>query len=226
MSVNKYFQKGSGNDDLGMSRIIQGLTSEVIKQAGLRMYYLPRSLTSLDLLFLEDPLSKFEHAFQIEIYLENVMGFAGDDLMAKFGFMMNDSATFTVSKTRWKESVERSGLTRLERPAEGDLLYFPLTKSYFEIKKADVANPFFMASKNYCYKMDVELFRYSSEVINTGVEEIDNIQLPFGRIDDEAGDLKVSLTDINADNDVLDELNNTVIDWCADNPLGLPENLI
>ncbi len=225
MSVNKYFQRGNGNDDSGMSRLIQGIVTEVIKQSGWQVYYLPRSLTNLDQLFLEDPLSKFEHAFPIEVYLENVMGFAGDDFMSKFGFTINDSGTFVVSKTRFEEAVNRSGKTRLERPAEGDILFFPRTQSYFEIKKCDVSNPFFMASKNYVYKMDVELFRYSSERIETGVPMIDNIELPFGRIDDEADELKVTLTDINADNDVLDTLNDDVIDWCQVNEIGLPSRL-
>lgn len=224
MTVNKYFQRGNGNDDTGMARLIQSLTAEVIQQSGWQIYYLPRESTSMDLLFLEDPLSKFEHAFPIEVYLENTMGFAGDDFMSKFGFNISDSGVFVMAKTRWVEAIERSGKTRLERPAEGDLLFFPRTQSYFEIKRCDVSNPFFMANKNYVYRMEVELFRYSSERIETGVPMIDNIELPFGRIDDESLD-KVTLTEINADNDVLDDLNDDVIDWCQINENGLPSRL-
>jgi hypothetical protein len=61
------------------------------------------------------------------------------------------------------------------RPAEGDLLFFPLTGSLFEIKKVEFQNPFYQLSKINVFKMQCELFEYSSETFITGIEEIDNI---------------------------------------------------
>ena len=55
----------------------------------------------------------------------------------------------------------------------GDLIYYPLTKGLFEIKFVKHQEPFYQLGRLYTYKLDIELFQYSSERINTGVPEID-----------------------------------------------------
>ena len=67
------------------------------------------------------------------------------------------------------------------RPAEGDLLYFPLTKSLFEIKLVEFQNPFFQLNKIYVYRLQCELFEYSSEDIRTGIAEIDGIEEKYSQ---------------------------------------------
>ena len=59
------------------------------------------------------------------------------------------------------------------RPNEGDLIYYPLTKGLFEIKFVKHQEPFYQLGKLYTYKLDIELFQYSSEKINTGIPEVD-----------------------------------------------------
>jgi hypothetical protein len=99
--------------------------------------------------------------------------------MSKFGIEIRDTATFLISRMRWEDTVGagRSNYLQLpNRPSEGDLLYMPLTKSYFEIKKVDATNPFFQLGKLHTYKLMVELWQYSSEELNTGVAEIDSLE--------------------------------------------------
>ena len=60
------------------------------------------------------------------------------------------------------------------RPKEGDLIYFPLGDRLFEIKYVEHEKPFYQLRENYVYKLTCELFRYEDEVIDTGVEEIDD----------------------------------------------------
>ena len=62
------------------------------------------------------------------------------------------------------------------RPAEGDLLYFPKTKSLFEIKLVEFQNPFYQLGKIYTFRMQCELFEYSSERLDTGDTDIDGIE--------------------------------------------------
>ena len=50
-----------------------------------------------------------------------------------------------------------------ERPQEGDLIYFPLSSNYFEIKFVEHEEPFYQLGKNYTYKLKAELFEYSDE---------------------------------------------------------------
>ena len=61
------------------------------------------------------------------------------------------------------------------------LLYFPLTKSLFEIKLVEFQNPFFQLNKIYVYRLQCELFEYSSEDIRTGIAEIDGIEEKYSQ---------------------------------------------
>jgi hypothetical protein len=73
-----------------------------------------------------------------------------------------------VSKKRFQNVTDKF------RPMEGDLLYFPLTKKFLEIKFVEHENPFYQLGKNYVYTLKTELFQYSEENVNTNLEEIDN----------------------------------------------------
>jgi hypothetical protein len=109
------------------------------------------------------------------MYMENVTGFEGQGaFIQKFGLMMEQTATLTVARRRWEQLIGRFGQTIIPgRPCEGDLLYFPLTKGLFEIKFVKHQDPFYQLGRLYVFTLEVELFQYSSEHIDTGVKEID-----------------------------------------------------
>lgn len=179
MATNFYFQNGNTSGTTGEQLLMEDLIIESLKIYGHDVHYMPRTLVSEDTIFDEDTLSQFTQSYPLEMYLENVSGFDGEgELFSKFGIEVRDSATFVVAKRRWDELVSTSGGTfSLDtRPAEGDLLYFPKTSSIFEIKMVEFADPFYQAGKLYTFKMQCELFQYSSEVIDTGIVEIDNIE--------------------------------------------------
>ena len=60
--------------------------------------------------------------------------------------------------------------------AEGDLIYFSKTKSVFEIKMVEFQNPFYQLGKIYVFRLRCELFDYGSEVLDTGVTDLDAIE--------------------------------------------------
>ena len=68
------------------------------------------------------------------------------------------------------------------RPKEGDLIYFPLGDRIFEIKFVEHEQPFYQLKKNYVYTLTCELFRYEDEVIDTGIETIDDTVQDIGYI--------------------------------------------
>lgn len=156
---------------------MEELIIECLKIYGFDVMYIPRDTVSPDEILNEDVLNKFSFAYPLEMYLSNVDGFNGEgDLLTKFGVEIRDTATFIVSRRRWDEVVARSGTAQLTtRPAEGDILYFPLTKSFFEIRRVETKDPFFQVGKLYVYKLECELMVYSSETFDTGISEIDNI---------------------------------------------------
>jgi len=180
MSTNFYFQAGNTSGTTNEQRLLEDLIIESIQIHGHDVYYLPRRSIDLDEVLGEDVLSRFENAYPIEMYLTNVQGWEGDgELFTKFGIQVTDQATFVVSKRRWEDVVGSNPDELLQipsRPAEGDLIYFPRTNSMFEIKFVQHLNPFYQLGKFYIYSMNCELYQYSSEVLNTGVDEIDSAQ--------------------------------------------------
>ena len=174
MAKNPYFKFGTNSEQ----NVVENLIIECLQIYGQEMFYIPRTLVSKDEILGEDRLSEFKNAYPIEMYFENVDGFGGNGaFMSKFGLMIEQSATLVVARKRWQQAVAQYGQTILpNRPAEGDLLYFPLTGGLFEIKFVQHQNPFYQIGKLYTYKLDVELFQYASERIDTGYNVIDDFE--------------------------------------------------
>lgn len=177
MSRNVYFSHAVHSEQ----NLYEDLVIESLKIYGHDIYYMPRHMVSRDMILNEDIESKFDEAYMIEMYLENIDGFDGDGtLFTKFGLQIRDQATFVVSKRQWEKLVGIWNNEIVEgRPNEGDLLYFPITKSFFEIKFVEHKSPFYQLSKVPVYKLQCELFEYSDEEITTGIEEIDALQKKF-----------------------------------------------
>jgi len=177
MSTNFYFQEGNTSGTTAEQRLVEDLVIESLRIYGHSVYYMPRTSVNQDNILGEDRLSQFTSAYPIEMYLANVQGWdQQQELFTKFGIEVKDTATFVVSKRRWEESIayQAPTLQLPSRPAEGDLLYFPKTDAMFEIKFVEHLNPFFQIGKIYVYNLQCELYRYSSEVIDTGIDEIDD----------------------------------------------------
>ena len=170
-TTNVYFTNGTRPEQM----LIEDLIIESLRIYGQEVMYIPRTLVSKDNVLGEDRLSEFKTAFPIEMYFENIDSFAGQGpFLQKFGLMMEQSATLVVARRRWDQFIGRFGVTQLpNRPCEGDLIYFPLTKGLFEIKFVQHQDPFYQLGKLYVYKLQVELFQYASEHIDTGVAEVD-----------------------------------------------------
>jgi hypothetical protein len=198
MTTNKYINHESV---IGEQRLIEDLSIEAIKIHGFDVYYVPRTTVNQDLILGEDPLSSFDDARMVEMYLENVDNLEGEgDLIAKLGLEIRDSATFVVAKRRFEELVTQAHAA-ITRPREGDLVYFPLTQHLFEIKFVEHRNPFYQLGKNYVYRLNVEAYQYSQETLATGVSDIDDIA-----------------TDLENDNSVVNDpfANNTELETEAD----------
>lgn len=187
--MNKYFQSGVPGIFKPEQNALYDMIEESIRIMGVTVYYLPRTLGNVDHVFTEDTTSKFNSAMPIEMYLENTQGYDGDaSMLSKFGVEIRQSCSFTVSRRRWEEIVGSTGKSLLStRPTEGDILYFPLTRSMFEITKVVHDNPFYQMGKLFTYRLDCELFQYSSEKFNTGIIEIDGLESAYSIAEDQNG---------------------------------------
>jgi hypothetical protein len=59
------------------------------------------------------------------------------------------------------------------------LIYFPLNGKMFEIKFVEHEQPFYPNGRQVAYELQVELFQYSSERLDTGDATIDAIETRY-----------------------------------------------
>ena len=162
MPINPYL-----GDDTGAQNLVEDITIEIIKGTGRDIVYVPREYMNLDRIFGEDVGSKFTNAYTIEAYVDTYRGFDGSDIVNQFGIEVKDKIQLTMAKKRFEQEVTTNQPT-IYRPREGDLIFFPLSKSLFEINFVEHENPFYALGKQYTYVLTCEMFSYSMEKINTG----------------------------------------------------------
>jgi len=174
-TTNLYFNNHAFS---GEQNLIEDLIIESIKIYGVDCYYIPRTVVNEDLVFGEDTLSKFDDAYLIEMYIKSVDGFEGEgDFLSKFNIEIRDEMVLTVSRRRFGEELFISDTTKqINRPAEGDLIYFPLNNKVFEIKFVEHEAVFYQMGSLQTYDIRCELFEYSHERLDTGIAAIDSIE--------------------------------------------------
>lgn len=171
MATNPYFKEYVGEQDL-----LHDLTIETIRAMGRDMIYIPREYLNRDLIFGEDTISKFKDAYTIEMYIQNVQAFGGQmNIISKFGINITDRVTLQVAKRRFDQEIYAKD-NSIKTPREGDLIYFPFNKSLFEINYVEDKMPFFQFGILTTYTLTCELFTYSFEEIDTGINNIDEVQ--------------------------------------------------
>ena len=173
MATNKYFNYGDRNQQ----NLYESLVIESIQMYGQDVYYLPREIVNKDALLLDDVPSRFGSAYKVEMYIENQDGFEGEgDLFTKFGIELRDQANFVVARKRWKNLIGNNLDKQNFRPREGDLIYLPMSESLFEILKVETETPFYQLKNLPTFRLQCELFDYSDEDLDTGVETVDILE--------------------------------------------------
>lgn len=187
MALNPFFLQGSEREQ----KLLQDLVNEQIGIYGVEVYYLPRRVIGRKTIIEEIVASEFDEAFPLEAYIKNYEGYSGaGDIMTKFGVSLRDELTLVISKEKYEEfiapfvnigtfgSVEYPDdrLGYLERPREGDLIYFPFGSRLFEIKFVEHEMPFYQLNNTYVYELRCELFEYEDEILDTSIDEIDTLQ--------------------------------------------------
>ena len=173
MPTNVYFDTGTTSEQ----RLYEDLIIEQLKIYGQDVYYLPRKIANKDTIFGEDPASSFDDSYIIEMYVDNVDGYMGEqEIIKKFGLELRDDIVFTLSKLRWETLIKNNSDLTAERPQEGDLVYFPTTNAFFEIQFVEHEQPFYQQSALPVYKLSCTRFEYSSERLDTGISTIDSVE--------------------------------------------------
>jgi hypothetical protein len=181
MLTNNYFNLYNNKTE---QNTIEDLICESIKIHGFETFYLPNdNVESRDLFYGEDPVKKFKSAFPIEMYLSNATEYGGDkEFFSKFGLEIKNTAQVILTKRSFAQRVPQNTFTR---PREGDLVFIPFmngTGELFEITFTNQTKDFMMLGRSvpYFYELTLEKYKYSQEVIDTGVDSIDQVVTDSG----------------------------------------------
>ena len=145
--------------------------------------------------------------------------------------------------------LQDTATTDADRPQEGDLVYHPIFEKMFEINFVDHDEPFYQLDNNPVYKLRCKQFEYASEVIDTGIATIDAIEGDLSTdarqyqitLENEVGSVLLENaadtginsyiitedyivgdydTDKTSQNELFDQLDDTVLDFSESNPFG------
>ena len=181
MATSQYF---SNYDNKAEQGLMEDIVTESIRIMGIDCYYIPNDNDAArDLLFGEDPTKKFQTAFPLEMYLSNATEYMGEkEFFSKFGLEIKNNVNIVISKRAFSQRVPQNTFTR---PREGDLIYIPFlngTGELYEIKFTNQNKDMFMLGRRvpYFYELELEKFKYSQEVIATGIPDIDSVVTDSG----------------------------------------------
>jgi len=178
MTTSSFFNLYNNRQE---QNLVEDLINEVIHIKGFTGYYIPNSNeASRDLLFGDDPLKKFENAYPLSLFLSNgVDPGMNNDFFSKFGLEIKNSVRVQLPRREFARRVPQADLVR---PREGDLIYIPFLSGVgelYEIKYCNDSPDFYTLARKqpYYYELELELFKYSHDEINTGVEDIDVVNI-------------------------------------------------
>ena len=245
MPTNVYFDTGTKPEQA----LYEDLMIEQLRIYGQDVYYIPRKMAGTDSIWQEDISSSFESSYLIEMYMENIDGYEGEkELMSKFGLDIQEDASFVVARRRWEQFVSvDNNIIVSSRPNEGDLIYFPKGNKLFEITFVDHDDPFYQVQNLPTYKLKCKTFEYASEVIDTGIAEIDAIETDNSldqlshqmTLEDGSGSMilentvenaaasyiiletyNIATIDENSQNDDFELADDNILDFTETNPFG------
>ena len=157
--------------------LIEDLIIESINIYGIDAYYLPKTYGDYDFLYGEDDLGTFKEFYTVPMYINTVEGFGGEgDFLSKFGVEQRDTMTMSVARRTFEQDVGREDLANIERPREGDVIFFPLNKKLYTVNFVEHEPVFYQMGSLQFYELRLEMFEYGGERFNTGISDIDVLE--------------------------------------------------
>ena len=180
MPVSKYFNH---TNNIYEQHLLEDIFCEVIQLTGTEAFYIPRNASQGDPVYGEDPLKTFTTNFPIEVYNTDTMEFEGmKETFSKFGIQIKDDYSVLLSRKTFLQRVQANSNGNYTRPLEGDLIWMPYVRGTGILYEITFCNPvpetaFGVLGKRepYYYQLKLEAFKYSQELIQTGMPDVDII---------------------------------------------------
>lgn len=195
---NKHFNIYSQTDNKEFD-LINNQTHELCEMYGIPVKYIPREIQNHDFILGEDILGSFTEYYDVNMILENFSDFNGSgDLFAKFGMNVDDQMSLIIQKEYIDNLLGRA-------PLPGDLIYFEFDNMFLEIFNADPEKAsFYHTGKQVSYLIECRKWEYSGEDIQTGDEEVDQV--------DDFDNVNTADEQDQIDTEVADDLDLTIKD--------------
>jgi hypothetical protein len=231
MARNVFFNNFNNSSE---QNLIEDLIIESIGIYGIEAYYLPKTYYDYDSLYGESDSGMFKEFYTTDMYINTVEGFGGEgDFLSKFGVEQRDTMTMSVARRTFESDVGAPDLANLTRPREGDLIWFPLNNKLYSVNFVEHEPVFYQMGALQFYELRLEMFEYSSERFDTGIQEIDQLEtnrsmdielngvfmMETGElpIHDERGERIILSGYAENDQDDITDSENTFIETQADN---------
>ncbi len=197
-------------DNMSKSPIVKDIVEEVVAVIGFQAKYLPRKYgTALDPVFGEDPSSKFDTVWTLNILIDDYQEY-GDvgDFYSKFGVSVTDEMKVSFTKTQFAgQTVD----TDDDTPIAGDLLYFPDAEALFEVTFVGNDSSFYPTPEGpqHVWTLTLKPWEYGGEDIDTGDAQIDALETEI----QDAVDKELDTPD-------WDDMDDDILDLSEMNPFG------
>ncbi len=197
-------------DNMSKSPIVKDIVEEVVAVIGFQAKYLPRKYgTALDPVFGEDPSSKFDTVWTLNILIDDYQEY-GDvgDFYSKFGVTVTDEMKVSFTKTQFAgQTVD----TDDDTPIAGDLLYFPDAEALFEVTFVGNDSSFYPTPEGpqHVWTLTLKPWEYGGEDIDTGDAQIDALETEI----QDAVDKELDTPD-------WDDMSDDILDLSEMNPFG------
>jgi len=125
---------------------------------------------------VNDNFQELDRQMQIE---DGTDTSSGGSILLEAGTIDQSSDSSTLTTVTGDNNfyvLQDTAATDSDRPQEGDVIYHPVLDKMFQINFVDHDEPFYQLDSNPVYKMRCRLYDYSSEIIDTGISDIDAIE--------------------------------------------------
>lgn len=149
------------------------LIAESIQMRGIEFHFIPREFVDIDYVFGEDTQSKFTKSWKFAAYLENFDSYGGQNsFYSKFDLQSNDEVTLVINPWLFKNQCDN------QEPKIGDLVYFPMDNSLFELNWIEPYTPFYQNGANFQRRLIAQKFIYSNEELAPVLQTPSHIDIP------------------------------------------------
>lgn len=184
--LNEHFSfQGEVFSNKEEKRVYDIMQEEICSQFGIRAWYLPKEIRTMDIVFGEAIASTFQKKFECALMPQDPVFRLGQDIVQSFGYSIETPCTFYAPEYSIINELKSLQLDGRDFPSPQDLLYIPLLNQIYQINYINTRiNTMQQGSPRiivfYCQTFDLETDRFQLNDLNDA---------PLSKIDSKLNDI-------------------------------------